>query len=202
VPVLAGEDRNGAGAPSTRGTLRGVGDDDRKQDDDDRKGERRSGDEDEKERRDRELIELLNELRVVLPGVQVLFAFLLTVPFSNGYSKMTDLQRDVYFLAFLATTVATLLLIAPSTYHRIMFRRGDKEQMLFTSNRLAIAGTAFLAVAMAAVVFEISDVLFGVGAASVLAGVATLAIASLWYILPLSRRIAETRREREGERRP
>src|SRR5438093_7923415 len=102
--------------------------------------ERRSGrdasarrdDEGNKQRVNRELIELLNELRVVLPGVQVLFAFLLTVPFSNGFSRMTDVQRNVYFVAFVATTIATILFIAPSTYHRIQFRQGDKERMLFT----------------------------------------------------------------------
>ena len=81
----------------------------------------------EKERRDRELIELLNELRVALPGVQVLFAFLLTVPFSNGFSRMTDLQRNVYFVSFLCATVATILLIAPSTYHRIQFRHWTRR---------------------------------------------------------------------------
>src|SRR5436190_8010089 len=122
-----------------------------------------SGDEDQKTRRDRELIELLNELRVVLPGVQVLFAFLLTVPFSNGYTRMTHLQRDMYFVTFLATALATILLIAPSTYHRLLFRRGDKERMLYTANRMTIIGTMFLAVAMASAVFVITDVLFGAG---------------------------------------
>ena len=80
--------------------------------------------EDEKGRRDRELIELLNELRVAMPGVQVLFAFLLIVPFSSGYPKMTGLQRDVYFVAFLCAAVATILLIAPSAHHRLRFRGG------------------------------------------------------------------------------
>src|SRR5881394_1531035 len=99
------------------------------------------GDETPKERADRELIELLNELRVVLPGVQVLFAFLLAVPFANGWTRVTDLQRDVFFVAFLCTAAASILLIAPSAYHRLRWREGDKEQMLETSNRLAIAGT-------------------------------------------------------------
>src|SRR5213595_3851650 len=93
-----------------------------------------------KERADRELIELLNELRVALPGVQVLFAFLLAVPFANGWTRVTDLQRDVFFVAFLATAAASILLIAPSSYHRLRWREGDKEHMLVTSNRLAIAG--------------------------------------------------------------
>src|SRR5256885_16323521 len=100
---------------------------------------------------DRELIELLNELRVVLPGVQVLFAFLLAVPFANGWARVTDLQRDVFFVAFIATAVASILLIAPSSYHRLRWREGDKEHMLETSNRLAIAGTVFLALGMTAV---------------------------------------------------
>ena len=97
---------------------------------------------------DRELIELLNELRVALPGVQVLFAFLLAVPFANGWERVTDLQRDVFFLAFIATAAASILLIAPSSYHLLRWREGDKEQMLRTSNRLAIAGTVFLALGM------------------------------------------------------
>src|SRR5438093_3337436 len=98
----------------------------------------------EKQRVDRELIELLNELRVALPGVQVLFAFLLIVPFSNGFSEVTSLQRDAYFGAFLCTALATALLIAPSTYHRLHFRALNKEQLIFTSNRLSIAGSALL----------------------------------------------------------
>src|SRR5881397_3111932 len=102
----------------------------------------------EKQRVDRELIELLNELRVAMPGVQVLFAFLLIVPFSNGFPKMTPVQRDVYFVAFLCTAVATLLLIAPSIHHRLRFRDRDKEALLQRANRLSIAGLGFLAVAM------------------------------------------------------
>jgi hypothetical protein len=144
-------------------------------------------DENEKERQDRELIELLNELRVVLPGVQVLFAFLLTVPFSNGFSKMTDLQRDVFFVAFITATIATILLIAPSTYHRIHFRMGDKERMLFTANRLAISGTVFLAVAMSSSVFVITDVLFHTAASSVVTAAAALVAVGFWYLLPLYR---------------
>ena len=89
---------------------------------------------------DRELIELLNELRVALPGVQVLFAFLLIVPFSNGWDQVTEVQRYVYFVAFLCAAISSAFLIAPSTYHRLRWREGDKEHMLVTANRLAIAG--------------------------------------------------------------
>src|SRR5438552_14059490 len=121
--------------------------------------------EDEKARRDRELIELLNELRVVLPGVQVLFAFLLTVPFSNGFSRMTHLQRGVYFVSFVCAALATVMLITPSTSHRLLFRRRHKERLLYTANRLIIAGTAFLAASMTSAVFVITDVLYKVPAA-------------------------------------
>jgi hypothetical protein len=138
----------------------------------------------------RELIELLNELRVVLPGVQVLFAFLLAVPFANGWTRVTELQRDVFFLAFVATAVASILLIAPSSYHRLRWREGDKEHMLETSNRLAIAGTAFLALGMTAVVFLITDILFMASWAAVTTAVVGGAFAWFWYGLPLLREAA------------
>jgi hypothetical protein len=147
--------------------------------------------ESEKERVDRELIELLNELRVALPGVQVLFAFLLILPFNQGFQDVTDLQRGVYFGTFICTALATALLIAPTTYHRLRFRQKDKERMLFTSNRLAIAGSALLALAITGVVFLITDFLYQIPAA---AGV-TAAIAGwfvwFWYGLPLTRKTPE-----------
>src|SRR5213076_2491341 len=117
-------------------------------------------DENEEDRRDRELIELLNELRVALPGVQVLFAFLLAVPFANGFPKLDPLDRDVFFAAFIATALATVLLIAPSSYHRLRWRQHDKESMLVVSNALTIAGLLCLAVAITCVVFVITDFLF------------------------------------------
>jgi amino acid transporter len=137
---------------------------------------------------DRELIELLNELRVALPGVQVLFAFLLIVPFSNGWDKVTDLQRDIFFVAFIATCVSSVLLIAPSAHHRLLWREGDKEHMLATANRLAIAGTAFLAIGMGAVVFLIADVLFSGWWAALTTALIAATFAWFWYGLPLLRR--------------
>jgi hypothetical protein len=145
---------------------------------------------------DRELIELLNELRVALPGVQVLFAFLLAVPFANGWTRVTDLQRDVFFIAFLATAAASILLIAPSSYHRLRWREGDKEQMLRTSNRLAIAGTVFLALGMTAAVFLISDILFRAWWAALTTGLLAGGFAWFWYGLPLSRRPGDAARSR------
>src|SRR5204862_8041495 len=105
-----------------------------------------------------------------LPGVQVLFAFLLIVPFSQGFAKLTSLQRVVYFLSFVCTSAATALLIAPSSYHRIRFRQREKERMLFTANKLAIAGTVFLALAVTGVVYLVTDVLFHATWAALIAG--------------------------------
>jgi len=144
--------------------------------------------EDHDERLNRELIELMNELRVALPGVQVLFAFLLTVPFSNGWKQVTDLQRDVYFASLLCTAAATMLLIAPSAYHRLRWRAHDKEQLLVTANREAIAGTGFLALAMTGAIFLVADVLFDAASAGAVAGIAAGGFAWFWYGLPLVRR--------------
>ena len=147
--------------------------------------------ENEKERLDRELIELLNELRVALPGVQVLLAFLLAVPFAQRFARVTELQKDVYFAAVLFATVATALLIAPSTYHRIQWRQRDKAQMLRSANRLSIAGTVFLALAITAVVFLITDVLFGGVATAVVTAGTTIVFAWFWYGMPLARRLRD-----------
>jgi predicted membrane channel-forming protein YqfA (hemolysin III family) len=135
----------------------------------------------------RELIELLNELRVALPGVQVLFAFLLAVPFANGWQRVTNFQRDVFFVAFLCTATATILLIAPSTYHRLRWREHDKEHMLVTANRLTIAGSVFLAAAMVSVVLLITDLLFSLGWALLATVVVAAAFAWFWYGLALTR---------------
>jgi hypothetical protein len=136
----------------------------------------------------RELIELLNELRVALPGVQVLFAFLLAVPFANGWERVTNFQRDVFFVAFLCTAAATALLIAPSAYHRLRWREHDKEHMLTTANRLTIAGLALLALAIAASVLLITDILFDLWEAVLVATLVAAGFAWLWYGLPLWRR--------------
>jgi hypothetical protein len=141
------------------------------------------------ERLDRELIELLNELRVALPGVQVLFAFLLAVPFTQRFERLTGVQEDVFFAAFLCTAVATALLIAPSAYHRLRWREHDKEHMLQMSNRLAIAGTVFLAAAIVAVVYLVTNLIFGLAATLVATFLATILFGWLWYGLPLVRRL-------------
>jgi amino acid transporter len=144
-----------------------------------------NGQEDEKERRDRELIELLNELRLAMPGVQMLFAFLLIVPFSNGFPKMSDIQRDVYFVAFLCAAAAMLLLIAPSIHHRLRFREKDKERLLLRANRMAIIGLGLLAVAVSSVVFVITDVLFSTPWPAVVAAIIAGAFVWMWFVVPL-----------------
>jgi hypothetical protein len=146
--------------------------------------------EDRKVRVDRELIELLNEVRLALPGVQVLFAFLLIVPFQQAFQQVTDVTRFVYFAGLVSSAVAIAFLIAPATYHRINLRRtvDEKEEMLLTSSKLTIAGTIFLALGISCSLFVIADVLFG-DVVAVVFGLATLVlIVSLWYVLPLSRR--------------
>ena len=140
------------------------------------------------ERLDRELIELLNELRVALPGVQVLFAFLLGVPFTQRFGQVSELQKDVYFITFMCAATATALLIAPSAHHRLEWRQGDKEHLLVVSNRLAIAGTGFLALSIAGTVFVVTDVLFEVTSAAVLAAATAAVFGRLWYAMPLLRR--------------
>src|SRR5262245_41848116 len=117
-------------------------------------------DETPKQRHDRELIELLNELRVALPGVQVLFAFMLAVPFANGWKNVTPFQKDVFFVAFISTALSSAFLMAPSAYHRLRWRVEDKGRIVRISNRLMIIGTAALAVSISAVVLLVADYIF------------------------------------------
>jgi hypothetical protein len=143
------------------------------------------GDESEKARLDRELIEFLNEIRVALPGVQVLFAFLLILPFSNGFSKVSSGERGVYYAAVVCTLLASVLFIAPTTYHRIRFRAHDKERLIRTSNRLALAGSVLLAGAMCCAAYLVSEVVFDLAAGVATACVAAVAFGWFWYGLPL-----------------
>jgi Family of unknown function (DUF6328) len=142
-----------------------------------------------KERADRELIELLNELRVALPGVTVLFAFLLAVPFAKGWSQVTSFQRDVFLVAFLATGVAVALLTATSSYHRLRFREGDKEHLVQIGGRLTNAGIAASAVAFEAAVLLVVDFVLSRDAAIAATVGFGLLLVLLWYVLPLYDRI-------------
>lgn len=156
----------------------------------DDEGGKTESEESDGERIDRELMELLQELRVALPGVQVLFAFLLTVPFAQGFTTVTNFQRNVFFAVLCLTAISAAFLIGPSAWHRAHFRQRDKEHLLLTSNRLMIVGLVTLALAMIGAVVLIADYAFG-GTLAVISLVAGLAIfGGLWAVLPLRRRAA------------
>jgi Family of unknown function (DUF6328) len=146
------------------------------------------GGETEDERRDRELIELLNELRVVLPGVQVLFAFLLTLPFTQRFERLADRDKAVYFAGLLATLIASVFLIAPSAYHRLSFRAGDKEFLLRISNSFILVGMGFVAIGMACSVFVVAEFVYGGVVGTLVAVGAITLIGLVWYAIPLARR--------------
>jgi hypothetical protein len=151
--------------------------------------EKAQPDETPKERADRELIELLNELRVVLPGVTVLLAFLLAVPFAKGWPKTTVFQRDVFVVAFLATAVSVAFLTAPSSYHRLRFRHGNKEHIVKVGNRLTIAGIAASAVSLEAVVLLVMDYVLSLGAAIAAAASLFAVVVTFWYGIALWARL-------------
>lgn len=140
------------------------------------------------QRADRNLSELLAELRVALPGVQVLFAFLLTVPFSQRFESLTAFQEKLYFGILLGAALATALFIAPTAGHRLLFRRQEKEYLVLAANRLALAGLGVLALSMCGVIALISDLLFGTAATVVTTAASACVFAGLWYAGPLLRR--------------
>jgi predicted membrane channel-forming protein YqfA (hemolysin III family) len=144
-------------------------------------------DESEKERLDRNLQEFLGELRVALPGVQVLFAFLLVVPFNQRFADVTSFQKSVYFVTLLFAAAASVCLIAPTVHHRIEFRRQDKKRILFLANRLSIAGLAFLAIAMTGAILLITDFLYGSLTTTIIAAGVGLGFAVVWFGIPLRR---------------
>ena len=143
----------------------------------------------EQERLDRNLSELLQELRVALPGVQVLFAFLLAVPFQQGFEDVTEFQKVVYFATLMLTAISATMLISPSAYHRITFRYQQKRRLVYYSNRFAIIGLAMLALAMTGAILLVTDYLFSTAAAVVAAGVALCVFGFFWFGLPLRRRL-------------
>lgn len=144
----------------------------------------------------REWSEILNEIRVALPGVQLLFGFLLAAPFTDAFREMSDVIRYGYFTCFLTTTASCAFLIAPSVYHRLHWRRDvrDKEQMLRTCNRLAIVGVVLLAGAMISAVYVISLAIAGHTPAVLVSVASGLLFTALWFVLPVLRRGAERQR--------
>ena len=158
-------------------------------------------DETELERWDRNFTELLQELRVAQTGVQILFAFLLTIPFQVRFTKIGSFDHAVYVVTLVAATVATAALIAPVSFHRLMFRRGQKPQLVLIASRLAQIGLAALALAIVGAVFLVMDLVGGPGWASGLAGGVVALYLGLWYALPelMRRRIERTGEPRNGE---
>ena len=143
------------------------------------------------ERLDRELEELLQELRLALPGVQILFAFLLVVPFNNRFERTDSLQRDVWFAALLLALAAVACFIAPTAYHRIRFRDYDKERLVHTGTWLALAGLVFLALALSASAFFVTGLVFGDGVAAAVTAIAAGMLGGLWFGLPLVRKLRD-----------
>lgn len=142
----------------------------------------------EDERADRNLSDLLQELRVALPGVQVLFAFLLTVPFSQRFSELSKFQQWLYFGVMITVALATVMLVAPTAGHRILFRRQQKEFIVTLSNTLALVGLLLLAIAMTGVIALISDFIFGTTTAVISTVVMAAAFLGFWFFGPIRRR--------------
>jgi Family of unknown function (DUF6328) len=141
------------------------------------------------ERCDRNLVELMQEVRVVQTGVQVLFAFLLTAPLASRFPALSEFQKLTYFVTLLAAGAAAVLLIAPTAYHRILFRLGDKEHLVNVANRLTLAGLTCVALSMVGALLLVTDLLFD--ATAVVAGTSALAALGclcLWCLAPLLRR--------------
>src|SRR4051794_39581322 len=152
------------------------------------------------ERSDRHLAELMQEVRVAQTGVQVLFGFLLTVPFTNRFGGLAGGEKALYFATLAAAGAAAMLLIAPTSHHRILFQCGDKEHIVQMSNRYAIAGLACVAVAMVGALTFVAAVVIGSAVAGVGGAVAALAALWCWYLQPLRRR--RLLHAREGAARP
>ena len=164
-------------------------------------------DETERERLNRNMNELLQELRVSQTGVQILFAFLLTLPFTNRFSQVTEFERDVYVVALLLAAASSGLFIAPVSFHRLLFRRQEKRELVFLGNAMSIAGLGCLAVAINAVILLITHFLLGQTAAIVITTCSGVVFLYLWYAIPFShlrrawKKEKEQARERESERR-
>lgn len=144
--------------------------------------------ESEQERADRNLSDLLQELRVALPGVQVLFAFLLTVPFTQRFKELTDFQEKLYFGVLICVALSSVLLVAPTAGHRVLFRRQQKEFIVTIANNLSLLGLCLLAIAMTGAIALISDFLFGSLTAIVTTAVMAAAFIGFWYAGPVFRR--------------
>jgi len=151
------------------------------------------------ERLNRELMELLQELRVVIPGVQILLAFLLTAPFQQRFADLPGSMRNAFFASIACATLATAFLIAPSAHHRLRWRAGEKERLVRVGNQMAIIGTVFLAAAIVLALYVITDVLFTTDLAVMTAIASLVVFATLWYVVPWLGRFNSTSDEEAPE---
>jgi hypothetical protein len=142
---------------------------------------------DERERTERQMAELLQELRVALPGVQILFAFLLTVPFAQGFTRVTSFQRNLFFATLLCTAISTACLIAPTATHRLRFHKRDRRYVIESANVLLIAGLVFLSLAVVGAVALITDYLYDGALRWIWPALIAVVLATLWFLRPLAR---------------
>ena len=137
------------------------------------------------------MAELLQEVRVAQTGTQILFAFLLGVPFTQRFAAVTSFQQTVYFVTLLSAAGASAFLIAPSAYHRILFRQRERPFVIEASNRLTIVGLCFVAVAMTGVILLITDLLYSSLTAAIITALAAGVFVLLWFVVPLMRRVRD-----------
>jgi Family of unknown function (DUF6328) len=145
-------------------------------------------DESQAERDDRNLAELLQELRVAGLGVQVLFGFLLSLPFTTVFRQLSGGERDLYLACLILAAVATALLLGPVAYHRVVFRQGQKEKLVRAANTLAILGLITVGLAVSASVLLVAGFVAGYGTGTVIAVLVLAMFGLLWFAYPLTRR--------------
>jgi hypothetical protein len=143
----------------------------------------------EEVKRDRQMIELLNELRVALPGVQIFFAFLLTVPFSQRFTKLTSFQVDVYYVTLIATALCAACLIGPSASHRLRFHQNERAWIIESANTLLIVGLGLLAIAIGCAVLLITDFLFDGPRVWIYTGFVVVVVVWVWFVRPIMRAV-------------
>jgi hypothetical protein len=143
---------------------------------------------DEQQKRDRQMLELLNELRIALPGVQILFAFLLTVPFAQGFQKITSTQRSLFYASLLATALSTICLIAPSATHRLRFHKSDRAYVIEAANTYMIAGLMFLGAAIVLAIAMVTDYLYDHWVVWAAPAAIAVVLVAFWFLRPLLRR--------------
>ncbi len=148
-------------------------------------------DESEAERLDRNYGELLQEMRVLQAGMQILFAFLLSLPFASRFADVTTLQRDVYYFTLVSTAIATTCIVGPVPFHRVVFRRGMKDDLIKAATRYVVAGLVFLFFAMTGAVLLVLDFLFSRGLAFVTTGGLAALFIVLWVVIPFLSRANE-----------